>query len=146
MAMLGEETGDNIDWRVLTRGEEDPNVAASLVHDEEIGGIAIIRENHPVGRFVPFAVRWGGGAHEPKVHVEAASPVASTYGRALSGVFSNACLCFKVDEAKWVMVKFGWDAGHVTREAVELSDTRGAEAKKPKFRFQLLAFGRWGVS
>jgi hypothetical protein len=131
VAMLSEERAYDVNRRVLARGEENPDVPARLVDNEEVGRVAIVREYHAIRRLAAFSKVGCRSAHEAKVHVESAPTGRSTNGRPLCSLFPNLGACLKVDKPKWVVVEFRGYPDRVARKPIQLGDTRRAKTEEP---------------
>ncbi len=128
VAVLSEECAYDVNGRVLARGEENPDVPARLVDDEEVGRVAIVREYHAIRRLAAFAKVRSRCTHEAKIHVESAPTGRSTNGGALCSLFPNLSACLKVDRPKWVVVEFRGYPDSVARKPIQLGDTGRAKA------------------
>ena len=107
--------------------------------------MAVIQGYYLVGGLVVAFVVVSGGTHECKVHEEFSTTCGDLFSRALSGLFADVGLCFKIDGTDGVILKYGRRARVIQRQHVQLVFARGSKSQQPHFQFYLTGLRSWEI-
>ena len=76
--------------------------------------------------------------------------IHGAHRRAMSGLFLNPSLFFKINESEWMVFKDQGKTSDTTRENIQLMHPWETQTEKPHFQFDLFRFGsrtkaRWSM-